>query len=103
MKKLKKVFLSPEKDSLLGITEDKIYVAYMYDFRPYKKIKPGHYESVVKKLLNCGLEEVKVPTLEVLERAIMDGVCETPDGCLVEPDGECPHGYKSWALIFGYL
>ncbi len=33
-----------------------------------------------------------------------DGVVSTPcpDGCQVEPDGECPHGHPSWLVILGF-
>ena len=43
------------------------------------------------------------PTIEQLEEWLMDGVCETPDGCRVEPDGTCPHGQESWMLILGLI
>jgi len=32
---------------------------------------------------------------EEMAEMVLDSVVETADGCLVEPDGECPHGYKS--------
>jgi len=32
-----------------------------------------------------------------------DGVLVAPDGCLVEDDGECPHGYKSPLLQVGVI
>jgi hypothetical protein len=28
-----------------------------------------------------------------------DGVCRSPDDCLVTPDGWCEHGLASWCLI----
>jgi len=28
---------------------------------------------------------------------------ETYDGCVVEPDGQCPHGYRSWQLVAGII
>jgi hypothetical protein len=31
----------------------------------------------------------------------MDGECA--DGCIVEPDGRCPHGYRSWLLVAGLI
>lgn len=41
--------------------------------------------------------------LEALEMAAMDGVVETEDGCIVEPDGVCPHGEESPLLIAGCI
>jgi len=43
------------------------------------------------------------PTLEQLEEWTWDGVCEATDGCLVEPDGICPHGCESWLIVLGYI
>lgn len=31
----------------------------------------------------------------------VDGVCEATDGCMVEPDGVCPHGHPAWLLKLG--
>lgn len=29
--------------------------------------------------------------------------CEATDGCYVEMDGVCPHGYPSWLLQLGWI
>lgn len=42
------------------------------------------------------------PDIETLMQWEMDGVCEALDGCLVEPDGTCPHGSPSWLVYLGY-
>lgn len=39
---------------------------------------------------------VEEPDLDQLEEWLCDGVAEATDGCLVEPDGVCPHGHPSW-------
>lgn len=31
------------------------------------------------------------------------GGCESTDGCWVEPDGVCPHGHPSWAIVLGLI
>lgn len=31
------------------------------------------------------------------------GQTDCPDGCVVEPDGHCPHGYESAALTGGII
>lgn len=46
---------------------------------------------------------VKQPSLASLERQSNDGVVKALDGCLVEPDGMCPHGLPSWMLRLGYI
>lgn len=43
------------------------------------------------------------PSLEQLEQWTYDGVAEATDGCIVEPDGSCPHGYNSWLIELGYV
>ena len=45
----------------------------------------------------------RVPTLSELQRWTFDGVAEATDGCLVEPDGHCPHGCPSWLLVLGLI
>jgi hypothetical protein len=32
-----------------------------------------------------------------------DEDAETADGCYVEPDGKCPHGYRSPLLVRGIM
>lgn len=46
---------------------------------------------------------MKPPSLEELEAWLDDGEAEATDGCLVEPDGTCPHGKKSWLLVLGMI
>lgn len=39
------------------------------------------------------------------EDELLDGSVPTrcPEGCMVEPDGQCPHGYKSVLLAAGLI
>lgn len=47
---------------------------------------------------------VPEPNLETLEQWMWDdGGCEATDGCWVEPDGVCSHGYPSWLLHMGLI
>ena len=34
---------------------------------------------------------------------LSDSVQEAADGCSVEPDGTCPHGYRSPCLLLGVI
>ena len=43
------------------------------------------------------------PSLEELKEMIIDGVCVSTDGCIVEPDGRCEHGHPSWLIKLGYI
>lgn len=65
--------------------------------------KPEGYD---KWLEDEYLEEI----LEALDeedswviRMINDSVQEAADGCRVEPDGMCPHGYVSPARLLGVV
>ena len=41
--------------------------------------------------------------LETFEMVWETGTVEVEDGCTVEPDGTCPHGYESPLLIAGMI
>ena len=43
------------------------------------------------------------PDTEQLEEWVFDSVCDATDGCVVEPDGMCPHGHPSWLLAMGLI
>jgi hypothetical protein len=42
-------------------------------------------------------------TDDELRDMVFDGVVETADGCTVEPDGECEHGYRSPLRVLGIM
>ena len=46
---------------------------------------------------------VAQPAWETLEDWMWDGCCEATDGCIIEPDGHCPHGHPSWLLVLGLV
>lgn len=48
-------------------------------------------------------EYLKTLTFDQIEEMMFDGVVECADGCEVEPDGKCPHGYSSPLLLLGYI
>ncbi len=60
------------------------------DFDAYKT----KYPSAIK----C-----KIPSMKTLEKYCFDGISKAPDGCRIEPDGTCQHGYPSWLLILGIM
>lgn len=43
------------------------------------------------------------PDDEQLALWLMDSVVDATDGCSVEPDGVCPHGYPSWLIQLGLI
>lgn len=43
------------------------------------------------------------PSMDELDEWLSEGICEALDGCIVEPDGYCPHGSPSWLLHLGLI
>ena len=43
------------------------------------------------------------PDLETLMQWEDEGFCQATDGCVVEPDGVCSHGKRSWLLELGLI
>lgn len=43
------------------------------------------------------------PDEEELEYMIFDGVARATDGCDIEPDGICEHGFPSWLIQLGLI
>lgn len=48
-------------------------------------------------------EKFPVPSMGQVESWVFDGQCEALDGCLVEPDGRCIHGFPSWLIQLGMI
>jgi len=71
--------------------------------RPEKDTKPVAVSSTKQQTVwPEPLEEP--PTMQMLNDWMFDvSLPEATDGCIVEPDGVCPHGYPSWILYLGYI
>ena len=63
--------------------------------------KPLHKVTALFCTAGCRTSYYGIPCTSELEEMMFDGVVTTPDGCEVEPDGECPHGHKSWLILLG--
>jgi hypothetical protein len=50
-------------------------------------------------------QSLRPPTMRDLEDWVYQGYAEAacPHGCIVEPDGHCPHGKPSWLLKLGLI
>lgn len=60
-------------------------------------------EEMVSKLPEWARKCKSIPSVSALERWSYDGICETPTGETVEPDGIGTDGVPSWTLIFGFI
>jgi len=56
-----------------------------------------------QEYVEWGGETFPAPTMGELESWVFDGACEAIDGCVVEPDGRCPHGAPSWLIHMGMV
>ncbi len=61
-------------------------------------------KSYTFKTRNCARYfDWEVPTMEMLEEAVPDGVCTTVLGNTTEPDGTDEYGSPSWLLVMGLI
>jgi len=70
--------------------------------RGLRWLRSPEYFSKYKEALPSAIK-VKIPSKKSLKKWISTGVAKSVDGCSVEPDGVCPHGYPSWLIVLGYL
>ena len=47
--------------------------------------------------------KVRVPSMNTMEKWVSDGVAKAIDGCRVEPDGICEHGFPSFLLALDWI
>jgi len=45
----------------------------------------------------------KPPSVSTMQRWMDGGWARATDGCVVEPDGACPHGKLSWLVVKGMI
>jgi hypothetical protein len=65
-------------------------------------VNPNDY---IQHVIDIGYAaiNVKLPSISTLERWDSNGTCKAIDGCIVEPDGVCPHGFPSWLILIGMI
>jgi hypothetical protein len=68
-----------------------------------RTLKPGVDVDAYLARHPGAIEIKKVPCIRTLERWNSDCGCRTIDGCWVEPDGVCEHGYPSWLSALGMI
>jgi hypothetical protein len=111
------VIVSPERTGAKGyaLREDGTLLVrrgdgYNVKLKPKAGVSAEDATAACEKILErkreqgCEIIEGAVePTLDTLMKWSFDGVCDAIDGCRVEPDGTCPHGYPSWLLARGLI
>jgi hypothetical protein len=62
----------------------------------------GKFDSPkAAEMLKAMVEDDSEATLNDFDDAM--GETDCPDGCIVEPDGYCSHGYRSAGLTLGVI
>ena len=86
-----------------GVVERWTYVGWI----PWKRVKAGlTVEEAIGRLIQKGWQTgrvTRVPCEANLRRWEEEGVAEAQDGCRVEIDGYCPHGWPSWLIVAGLV
>ena len=67
------------------------------------RVDPAPDRAVDPEEAPAAEAELQPPDLETLQEWVAQGFCEATDGCIVEPDGTCPHGHPSWLLKLGLI
>ena len=104
--KVVKRLVNPSNGLSIAIRSDGVVLRKTFNgWKRYKRLKKEVTpEQAVKHLIDkCGYIEGVAPEWQTLIKWQNEGIARTPDGCRVEPDGTCQHGYKSWLLIYGLL
>lgn len=70
--------------------------------RKVRTLKSGVTLEQYKEKYSSAIK-VSVPSEKALEKWNNDGKCRAVDGCWVELDGKCSHGYNSWLVELGYV
>lgn len=80
-------------------------IAVLVNRKRASRIKPGiSLGALQAKYPDKRIELLEDwPSQEQLEEWVVDSVCEATDGCTIEPDGTCSHGYPSWLLALGLM
>ena len=64
--------------------------------RGVRRLKAGISLSQYQVKFPKAIKVCKPPSFKTLEEWSNACGCESLDGCWVEPDGQCEHGYPSW-------
>lgn len=111
------VLVSPDRDRATGfaLREDGTLLVrngngYNVNLKPKAGVSAEDAIACCNRLLDRRvadgweiIEGATEPTINTLMKWSYDGACDAVDGCRVEPDGTCPHGYPSWLLANGLI
>lgn len=98
------------KTILRAVRQDgAICAPFFGEWRPRWRLKeevtPEEYIQHVREQADVflPLAPSDIPDWETLEQWMEEDYAESLDGCPVELDGHCPHGWPSWPLVMGLI
>ncbi len=69
-----------------------------------QQLSPSDEYMRMRELRRFPEPTIPVPDMEeTMMTELIDGYCESTDGCSVEPDGFCEHGHPSWLIYWGVI
>ena len=107
-------FFSPSKRSLMAVMSDgvtlkrNLYSGWKVAATKKSDVsletwKRGKLEKITQVIPQWARNVEHIPSLATLQAWEADGICETPTGYRVEPDGHGPDGSPSWLLALGII
>ena len=102
--RLRKEHPLPQSDLALTLLEDGTGVIIASTNRSHGYVYLAAW-LVVKHPSPKAAEQLRelVEADELADADDMTGATDCPEGCFVEPDGSCPHGYESAAITLGVI
>jgi len=85
------------------IYDDEVEEAEEYAFLLEGNIPEEWDDEALEEMSTTPPEQTETPSDEAIQQWLYDGVAEATDGCMVEPDGVCPHGCPSWLVKLGII
>lgn len=85
---------------------------YVYKYRDNKEagsirlLKPEvNFNEYIERQKEKGFQVIKTkkPSYNTLEKWVDNGVAKSVDGCRVELDGSCSHGFPSLVRVLGLV
>lgn len=107
-------YFHPSRHAMMAVTREGVVLtreAFDDDGRIFARKKDGvAYDdriavkrTAIARLPAWAAEIKEIPSPEEIERWLFDGVCPTPTGDEVEPDGQGPDGAPSWLVALGLI
>ncbi len=105
-------YLSMRRGALIAVMEDgkslsrTPWSGWKLAFRKKDGISLDEWKKISIAFYNRLPEWRKVnslPSVKQLEEWVCDGICETPTGHRIEPDGTHPEEGPSWLIVFGLI